>query len=42
MYLKPVDDITFEIFAMHRGIGRGIRQKKIPQEKLSCRKYKTI
>ena len=29
----PIDDIAFELFAMHCSIGRGIRQKKIPQEK---------
>ena len=34
-----IDDIAFELFAMHYGIGRGIRQKKIPQEKWLCRKY---
>ena len=28
-----IDDIAFELFAMYCGIGRGIRQKKIPQEK---------
>ena len=27
-----IDDIAFELFAMHCGIGRGIRQKKIPQK----------
>ena len=28
-----IDDIAFELFAMHSGIGRGIRQRKISQEK---------
>ena len=28
-----IDDIAFDLFAMHCGIGWGIRQKKIPQEK---------
>ena len=37
-----IDDITFELFAMHCGIGRGIRQKKISQEKLSYRKYNKL
>ena len=27
-----IDDIAFELFAKHCGIGRGIRQKKISQE----------
>ena len=31
--IKVIDDIAFELFAMDCGIGRGIRQKKIPQEK---------
>ena len=31
--LKVIDDIAFELLAVHCGIGRGIRQKKIPQEK---------
>ena len=30
---NKIDDIAFEPFAMHCGIGWGIRQKKIPQEK---------
>ena len=30
---SQIDDIAFELFAMHCGIGWGIRQKKIPQEK---------
>ena len=37
-----IDDIAFELFAMHCGIGKGIRQKKIPQEKWSCRKYNKL
>ena len=28
-----IDDFAFELFAKDCGIGRGIRQKKIPQEK---------
>ena len=31
--LKVIDDIAFELLAVHCGIGRGIRKKKIPQEK---------
>ena len=31
--ISTIDDIAFELFAMHCGIGRGIRQKKIPKEK---------
>ena len=31
--LLQIYDIAFELFAMHCGIGRGIRQKKIPREK---------
>ena len=31
--LIAIDDIAFELFAIHCGIGREIRQKKIPQEK---------
>ena len=34
-----IDDIAFELFAINCGIERGIRQKKIPQEKLLSRKY---
>ena len=32
-FLTGIDDIAFELFAMPCGIGRGIRQKKIPHEK---------
>ena len=28
-----IDDIAFELFATHCGIGRRMRQKKFPQEK---------
>ena len=38
-YYNVIGDIAFELFAMHCGIGRGIRQKKIPQEKWLCPKY---
>ena len=31
---KKIDDIAFELFAMHCGLGRGIRQKRMAQEKL--------
>ena len=34
-----IDYIAFELFAIQCGIGRGIRQKKIPQEKWWCRKH---
>ena len=30
---NEIDDVAFELFAIHCGIGRGIRQKKIQQEK---------
>ena len=33
LFLIDDIDIAFELFAMHCGFGRGIRQKKIPQEK---------
>ena len=39
LYVSWIDDIAFELFAMHCGIRRGVRQKKIPQEKWLCRKY---
>ena len=31
---ERIADIAFELFEMHCGIGRGIRENKIPQEKL--------
>ena len=34
MKTDTTDDIAFELFVMHCGIGRVLRQKKIPQEKL--------
>ena len=40
--INVIDDIPFELFTMHCGIGLGIRQKKIPQEKLLYRKYNKL
>ena len=40
--LLQIYDIAIELFAMHCSIGRGIRQKKIPREKWSCRKYSKL
>ena len=31
-YFELIDDITFEFIAIHCGIGRGIKQKKISLE----------
>ena len=36
---SKIDDIAFEFLVLHCFIGRGIRQEKIPQEKLLCRKF---
>ena len=33
-----IDDITFELLAMHCGIGMEVKQKKIPQKKMNTSK----
>ena len=41
--MEWIDDIVFEFLVMHCDIGKRIRQKKISQEYLLCRKsYKTF
>ena len=37
-----IDNIAFKLFVTHFGIGRGIRQKRIPQKKWLCHKYNKL
>ena len=41
-FITLIDDIAFELFAMHCGIGRGKRPKKIPQKRWLCRKHSKL